>query len=49
MSPIDVLTDLFGSDPVDLHGSLIVDAVGLAQLILDALGEHGYQIVPVDP
>ena len=25
-SPKDILVDLFGSDPVDLHGAMIVDA-----------------------
>ena len=46
MSPMDVLIDLFGGDPVDLHGSMIVNAEGLAQLVLDALARAGYQITP---
>jgi hypothetical protein len=33
---------------VGLHGAMIVDAVGLAQLVLDVLAEHGYQITPID-
>jgi hypothetical protein len=42
---MEVLTDLFGGDSVDLHGSMIVNAEGLARLVLDALAAHGYQIV----
>jgi hypothetical protein len=29
---------------VGLHGSIIVDAVGLGQLVLDGLTEHGFEI-----
>lgn len=49
MSPMEVLIDLFGGDPTDLHGSMIVNAEGLAQLVLDALAKAGFQIVAVDP
>jgi hypothetical protein len=44
MSPLDVLVDLFGSDPVDLHGAMILDTVGLAQLVIERLAEAGYVI-----
>jgi hypothetical protein len=43
-----VLIDLFGSDPVDLHGSMIVNAEGLAQLVLDTLAKAGFAITPID-
>jgi hypothetical protein len=49
MTLLDVLTDLFGGDPVDLHGSMIVNAEGLARLVLDALTENGYQITLIGP
>ena len=42
MSPMKVLIDLFGGDPVNLHGSMIVNAEGLARLVIDALAEAGY-------
>jgi hypothetical protein len=42
---MEVLIDLFGGDPVDLHGSTIVNAEGLARLVLDALTGAGYQVV----
>jgi hypothetical protein len=45
MTPLEVLIDLFGSDPADLHGSTIVNAEGLARLVLDALAEAGWEIV----
>jgi len=48
MTPLDVLTDLFGSDPVDLHGAMIVDAGGLAQLVIERLAEVRFLIVPAD-
>jgi hypothetical protein len=48
VSPMEVLIDLFGSDPVDLHGSMIVNAEGLAQLVLDALAKAGFVIVVSD-
>jgi hypothetical protein len=48
MSPIDVLTDLFGNDPTDLHGTVVFNAAGLAQLVIDALATAGYQIVQAD-
>ena len=48
MTPLDVLTDLFGSDPVDLHGAMIVDAGGLAQLVVERLAEARFLIVPAD-
>jgi hypothetical protein len=46
--PLEVLTDLFGSDPVDLHGAMIVDAGGLAQLVIERLAEARFLIVPAD-
>jgi hypothetical protein len=45
MNPIDVLIDLFGCGPEDLHGAVIVDPAGMAQLVIDALAETGFQIV----
>jgi hypothetical protein len=48
MTPMKVLIDLFGGDPVDLHGSMIVNAEGLARLVLDALADAGFQITPAD-
>ena len=48
MTPMEVLIDLFGGDPVDLHGSSIVNAEGLARLVIDALARNGYQITPID-
>jgi len=48
LSPLDVLVDLFGSDPVDLHGAMIVDTVGLAQLVIERLAEAGLVITPAD-
>ena len=42
MTPLDVLTDLFGSDPIDLHGAMIVDAGGLAQLVSSASPRLGF-------
>jgi hypothetical protein len=49
MSPMEVLTDLFGSDPADLHGAMIIDVMGMAQLVIERLAEHGYQITPIGP
>ena len=46
--PVEVLVDLFGSGPEDLHGAMIIDPEGVAELVLDALAERGYQIVLVD-
>jgi len=48
LSPVEVLVDLFGSGPEDLHGAMIIDPEGVAELVLDALAERGYQIVLVD-
>ena len=48
MTSLDVLTDLFGSDPVDLHGAMIVDAGGLAQLVIERLAEARFLNVPAD-
>jgi hypothetical protein len=31
-----------------LHGTIVYDAAGLAQLVIDALAEAGFQIVAVD-
>jgi hypothetical protein len=48
MTPLQILVDLFGSDPVDLHGAMIIDPVGMAQLVIDRLAEAGFQITPAD-
>ena len=45
MSPIEVLVDLFGSGPEDLHGAAIIDPDGVAQLVIEHLAEAGFQIV----
>jgi hypothetical protein len=45
MTPMEVLVDLFGGDPADLHGATIANAEGLARLVLDALAEAGWEIV----
>ena len=46
MTPLDILVDLFGEEPIDLHCAVIPNAPGLAQLVLDALAEAGFQVVP---
>jgi hypothetical protein len=45
MSPLETLVDLFGSDPADLHGTIVYDGAGLAQIVLDTLAKAGFQIV----
>jgi hypothetical protein len=45
---MEVLIDLFGGDPIDLHGSMIVNAEGLARLVIERLAEAGYAITPID-
>jgi hypothetical protein len=40
--------DLFGSDSADLHGAVIPNAPGLAELVVEALDAAGFQIVAVD-
>jgi hypothetical protein len=44
-----VLVDLFGSDPVDLHGAVIPNAPGLAELVLEALNAAGYIVMLFSP
>ena len=48
MTPLEVLTDLFGSDPVDLHGAMIVDAGGSAQFVIERPAKARFLIVPAD-
>jgi hypothetical protein len=38
----------YGSDPVDLHGAVIIDPIGMAQLVLDALAKAGFEFVVSD-
>ena len=45
MSSIEVLVDLFGSGPEDLHGAAIIDPEGVARLVIEHLAEAGFQIV----
>jgi hypothetical protein len=47
MTALAILIDLFGSDPLDLHGASIPNAPGLAELVVITLAEHGFQIVAV--
>ena len=49
MTPLDVLTDLFGGGPEDLHGAVIIDPAGMAQLVIDLLADAGFQITPIEP
>ena len=49
MTPMEVLIDLFGSGPEDLHGGVIIDPAGVAQLVIERLAAHGYQVTPIDP
>jgi hypothetical protein len=48
MTPLDILVDLFGSGPEDLHGAVIIDPAGVAQLVVERLAQHGYQIVAAE-
>jgi hypothetical protein len=48
MSPLETLVDLFGNDPTDLHGTVVFNAAGLAQLVLDVLAKAGFVITAVD-
>jgi hypothetical protein len=48
VTPLEILTDLFGNDPTDLHGTVVFNAAGLAQLVLDALAKAGFEIVVSD-
>jgi hypothetical protein len=45
MTPLDILVDLFGSDPADLFGAVIANPEGMAQLVIQTLAEHGFEIV----
>jgi hypothetical protein len=42
---MEVLVDLFGSGPEDLHGAVIIDPEGVAQLVIEHLAEARFQIV----
>jgi hypothetical protein len=44
MSPLEILTDLFGSDSADLFGA----TEGMARLAIRTLAEHGFEIVSSD-
>ena len=46
---MEVLIDLFGSGPEDLHGGVIIDPAGMAQLVIDRLADAGFQITPIEP
>ena len=48
MSPLEILTDLFGSDPTDLFGATIAKPEGMARLAIRTLAEHGFEIVSSD-
>jgi hypothetical protein len=48
MSPLEILTDLFGSDPADLFGATIAKPEGMARLVIRTLAEHGFEIISSD-
>jgi hypothetical protein len=45
LTALEVLVDLFGDDPADLHGAVIPNAPGLAELVVEALAYSGFMIV----
>ena len=48
MSPLEILTDLFGSDSADLFGATIANPERTARLAIGMLAEHGFEIVSSD-